>query len=103
MYFDFPEHATGQLATMFTNDVRAIHKAFGESLAKLLMAVRALIVGRAISLSASWKWCWRLNEMIDLIQTTNYKDMRNDRFIRTFERLYERKGQLTGKFKKINN
>jgi ATP-binding cassette subfamily B (MDR/TAP) protein 1 len=54
-YFDFPDHTPGQLATMLAEDVRTIHKAFGESLAKQLMAVCALIVGVVISLVASWK------------------------------------------------
>ena len=54
-YFDHPEHAPGNLATMLAEDVRTVHKAFGESLAKQAMAVCTLIIGLIFAFIASWK------------------------------------------------
>lgn len=54
-YFDDPDHGPGNLATMLADDVRAVHKAFGESFAKQVMAVCTLIIGLIFSFNASWK------------------------------------------------
>jgi ATP-binding cassette, subfamily B (MDR/TAP), member 1 len=54
-YFDHPDNAPGNLATMLADDVRAVHKAFGEGFAKQVMAVCTLIVGLVFSFNASWK------------------------------------------------
>jgi len=54
-FFDRPENAPGQLTTMLAEDSRVIHKAFGESLAKQLMALSTFAISLIFSFAASWK------------------------------------------------
>jgi ATP-binding cassette subfamily B (MDR/TAP) protein 1 len=54
-FFDHPDNSIGNLTTMLAEDTRLLHKAFGEGLAKQIMAVSTLIVGLVIAFIASWK------------------------------------------------
>eukprot|EP01039_Chlorochromonas_danica_P009083 gene9083-10025_t len=54
-FFDNPHHSVGALSSELAEAPRLVHRAFGESLAKQLMALSSAIVGIILAFISSWR------------------------------------------------